>query len=255
MSFLRRLDDIWADVEKALTFCVLISMVLIAGFTAFIRNLARFDLIWAGKLLMHFDWADSFLRKATLWLAFLGASLAVYYGKHINIDVFARIGPLRGKYAMRATSSLLAAAVAVGLTYAFSSAVYLNLTERPVEYEILPDNTPIHICDASDKALRDLSITGKPGAFCAIRSLFGLLGVPAESPGASAQVIVPIMFFIIGLRLFAQGVRAAIILYRGNDAIAAAEAEEARGAAEEAHAVDATGKMTQAEAKYSDVKT
>jgi len=250
MLFFRHLDDIWASVEKVLTFLVLLSMVLVAGLTVIIRNLCRINLTWFGTVLMQFDWADSFLRKATVWLAFLGASLAVYYSKHINIDALVRFASPRTRYAMRATSNLLASVVAVGLTYAFSHAVHANLTERPLEYEILAESGQVHICDASSQTLQSLNITDRPKAFCAIRNFVGFFNVPAESPGAAAQLIVPIMLFIIALRLFGHGVRSIVILSRGNEAIAEAEAEEAQRAAEEAQSVDAAERMKKNEERY-----
>ena len=35
-----------------------------------------------------------------MWLAFLGASLATHYHKHINIDLLTRLAPLKAKYTM-----------------------------------------------------------------------------------------------------------------------------------------------------------
>ena len=52
-----------------------------------VRNLTRFDIAWANEMLTEMEWADSLLRKGTLWLAFLGASLATHTPKHINIDI------------------------------------------------------------------------------------------------------------------------------------------------------------------------
>jgi TRAP-type C4-dicarboxylate transport system permease small subunit len=83
---LRRMDRAWARGEGWLTVLVLILMVLVAGFAAGVRNLTRFDVAWANEMLTEMEWADSLLRKGTLWLAFLGASLATYSQKHINID-------------------------------------------------------------------------------------------------------------------------------------------------------------------------
>src|SRR5690242_8965337 len=86
LDTLRRLDERWVKFEGWLTVAVLILMVFVAGFAAGVRNLTRFDIGWANALLNDMDWADSLLRKGTMWLAFLGASMATYHRKHINID-------------------------------------------------------------------------------------------------------------------------------------------------------------------------
>src|ERR1700750_2585016 len=119
MEFIRRLDRTWARGEGLLTVAVLLSMVAVAGFSAGIRNLTRFDVQWANTLLTDMEWADSFLRKATMWLAFLGASQACYYRKQISIDVLTRIAPLKPRYMMHAAAGVIAGlitfAVAISL--------------------------------------------------------------------------------------------------------------------------------------------
>ena len=91
LDTLQRIDRGWARFEGWLLVAVLILMVLVAGFAAGVRNLTFFDIAWANQLLNDMDWADSLLRKGTLWLAFLGASLATYHRKHINIDIVLRL--------------------------------------------------------------------------------------------------------------------------------------------------------------------
>ena len=137
IDYLRRVDRAWARGEGWLLVTVLIMMVLVAGFQAGIRNLTRFEIQWANDLLTDMEWADSFLRKGTLWLAFVGASIATHRHKHICIDVLLRIAPARSKYWMLAIGGVLAGLITIGLTFSFSEAVALNLTERPVEYELL----------------------------------------------------------------------------------------------------------------------
>jgi TRAP-type C4-dicarboxylate transport system permease small subunit len=226
IAFLQRIDRSWARLEGALTVGVLILMVLTAGLQAGVRNLTRFDLEWANQLLTSLDWADSLLRKGTLWLAFLGASLATYYRKQIAIDSLLRMAPPKAKYWMLGISTLLAGIITLGLAYAFWAAVYLNLAERPVEYELLADSGPIHVCDASAAQLRDVTDLDKPTVFCAFRSVLSVFGFSAETPGAAFQLIVPVMFFVIGLRLIGQGVGYLRVVRGGEAAIAAAEAEE-----------------------------
>jgi TRAP-type C4-dicarboxylate transport system permease small subunit len=226
MEFFRRLDRAWARGEGALTVAVLLSMVFVASFSAGIRNLTRFDIQWANTLLTDMEWADSFLRKATMWLAFLGASQATYYRKHISIDVLTRIAPLKQRYMMHAASGVLAGLITFALAFSLASAVRLNLNERPIEYEMLGDSGSIHICDATEAQLKQLEGVEKPGVFCAVRSVLNGLGSPAETPGAAFQIIVPFMFFVMGLRFLGIGISSGIAVAKGDAAIAELEAEE-----------------------------
>ena len=237
MEVFRRIDNAWARVEGGLTVFVLILMVFVAGFQAFVRNLSLFKVEWASRMLFDIEWADAILRNGTLWVSFLGASLATYYGKHIGIDVIMRIVPVRTKYAMRAISNLAAAVIAIGLVICFSSASYLNLTERPMELEVLSQEGAIHVCDASNQEVKELEME-KPAIFCMFRSGLALIGIPAETAKAAFQLIVPIMFCVMAMRLFGRSVSSTIILASGAEAIAAAEAEEALAEAKEMKALE-----------------
>jgi TRAP-type C4-dicarboxylate transport system permease small subunit len=226
MEFFRRLDRTWARGEGALTVLVLLSMVFVAGFSAGIRNLTRFDIQWANELLTDMDWADSFLRKATMWLAFLGASQACYYRKHISIDVVVRIAPLKQRYMMHAAAGLIAAAITFAMSYSLAEAVKLNLAERPIEYEMLAESGSQHICDASAEQIKQLEGLSVPRSFCTVRSGLKIFGITAETPGAAFQLIVPFMFFVMGLRFMGAGLGAAAAVASGDEAMRELEAEE-----------------------------
>lgn len=230
MHLLRRFNQALAKGEGVLTFLVLLSMVLVAGFSAGIRNLTRFDVPWASALLTDMWWADSFLRRGTLWLAFLGASLATYNHKHISIDVLVRIAPQRSKYAMLAFSSVAGGFIALALSYSFLTSVQLNLIERPLEFEILSsEGESIHVCDTTQEKVDEVQGVSRPTGFCLVRSVLGAFGVQAETPGATFQLIVPIMCFIIGLRLIAYGIGFGLTLQKGPEAMRLAdEVEHAR---------------------------
>jgi TRAP-type C4-dicarboxylate transport system permease small subunit len=168
---LRRIDRAWARGEGGLLVLVLILMVFVAGFQASVRNLTRFEVQWANEMLTNLDWADSLLRKGTLWLSFIGASLATHKGQHINMDVFLRIAPPKPKYVMLAISGFVAGIICFGLTYSFSEAVWLNLTERPLEYEMLsPEGESMHVCDATDAQIAVLEGLERPSRRPALRS-------------------------------------------------------------------------------------
>jgi hypothetical protein len=117
--------------------------------------------------------------------------------------------------------------ITLGMTYSFSSAVYLNLTERPVEYEMLsPEGKSMHICDGADADIAKLEGVEKPTMFCMMRSALGAVGIPAETPGAAFQLIVPIMLFVMGIRLLGHSVHYVNVVFGGPEAIAQAEKEE-----------------------------
>jgi hypothetical protein len=209
-----------------LTVLVLLSMVLVAGFSAAIRNLTRYEIEWAARLLTDLEWADSFLRKATMWLAFLGASQATYYRKHIAIDVLIRIAPLKQRYMMHAAAGIIAGLITFALAFSLGSAVKLNLAERPIEYEMLAENGSKHLCEGTKEELKNLEGVEVPHVFCGVRSVLRVFGVTAETPGAAFQMIVPFMFFVIGLRFLGAGFSAGSAVIKGEDAIHVLELEE-----------------------------
>jgi TRAP-type C4-dicarboxylate transport system permease small subunit len=201
-------------------------MVFVAGFSAGVRNLTRFDIQWANQLLTDMEWADSFLRKATMWLAFLGASQATYYRKHISIDVLTRIAPLKSRYMMHAAAGIIAGLITFALSYSLAQAVKLNLSERPIEYEVLGVDGSKHVCDASKEEMKNLEGAEIPHIFCGVRSVLRVVGVQAETPGSAFQIIVPFMFFVIGLRFLGIGVSATRAVLEGEEAMLRLEAEE-----------------------------
>jgi TRAP-type C4-dicarboxylate transport system permease small subunit len=234
MEFFRRLDRAWARGEGAVTVLVLLSMVFVAAFSAGVRNLTRFDIQWANEILTDMEWADSFLRKATMWLAFLGASQACYYRKHISIDVLVRIAPLKQRYMMHAAAGLIAALITFAMSYSLWKAVELNLAERPIEYEMLTETGSQHVCDATPEQLKVLEGVEAPTSFCAVRTVLKVFGIVPETPGSAFQLIVPFMFMVMGLRFLGAGATAATAVVQGEEALLKLEAEEhARQAAVE----------------------
>ena len=225
MNLLRRINNGWALVEWVLVVVVLLSMVLLAAFSALMRNLTRFDLHWASQLTMELEWVDPFLRVGTMWLAFLGASLAVHHRKHIHIDLFTRLAPLKARYGMHALSGVCCGIITLGLAYSFASACYIGLKERSLDYQMLGDSGPIHLCEANYAQLKDAGIS-RPSVFCAARKALGAIGIPAETPGATFQIMIPVMLFVVALRFIGQGVGAGIALSKGVEAMECAEAEE-----------------------------
>src|SRR5690606_34060724 len=79
---LRSFDGNVARVEAAIATIVLLLMILVAVAQALLRTATGFQIELANQALQHFGWADPVLQKGTLWVAFLGASLATHGEKH-----------------------------------------------------------------------------------------------------------------------------------------------------------------------------
>jgi len=107
VRFVRRIDDSLAKVEGLLLVLLVLGVVLVAALQTLLRN--AFD--------SGLDWADDAMRWATLWVAFLGASLATHRGKHIAIDVASRLLPRRLNRISAFATSLAAALVAGALAW------------------------------------------------------------------------------------------------------------------------------------------
>lgn len=205
MDWIRKFDAGLARGEGAIAAVVLLLMILLASVQALLRNLTYLDLSFANDALGHLAWIDDFLKKGTLWLAFLGASLATRDERHIAIDVLPKLLNDQGKRFVRGLVGIAAGLISFMLARAFWGAVLVNGEERPISYEVLADGDALHICDATAAQLA-ASHADAPSIFCGLRSGLSALGVPVETPGAAAQLIVPIAFVIIGIRLLAHGV-------------------------------------------------
>ena len=208
MARLKWLDDGVARGEAAIAAFVLLLMIFLAALQALLHNLASgLELTWANDALTELDWIDQFLQKGTLWLAFLGASLATHADRHIAIDALPRVLPGRLRLLTKAIVSLAAAMTSYFLARVFFSAVRITAMERPLEYEVLGTEGPIHLCDATIADVASAELT-RPELFCAIRRGIGALGVQVETPVAALQLIVPAMFLVIAVRFTARSIGA-----------------------------------------------
>lgn len=214
MQALKRFDAGIARGEAVLATLFLLSMILAASIQAVFRNLAGAEIEWANTALSSLEWVDPFLQKGTLWLAFLGASLATREGRHIGIDLLPRLAPKKAKLLMRGFAALFSSAVSFFLARAFWAAVLVNAEERPATYEVFGDTGPLHVCDATLAQVADASLE-MPGIFCGVRSALSGVGVPVETPEAALQLIVPVMFVVMSARLFANSVGAFVELRGG----------------------------------------
>jgi TRAP-type C4-dicarboxylate transport system permease small subunit len=215
---LKWLDDGIARGEAAVAAFVLLLMIFLAALQALLHNLASgLEMTWANAALTELNWIDQVLQKGTLWLAFLGASLATHADRHIAIDALPRLLPGRLRLLTKAIVSLAAAVTSYFLARVFFSAVRITAMERPLEYEVLGAEGPIHLCDAAVADVAAAELT-RPELFCAIRRGLTALGAQTETPVAALQLIVPAMFLVIAVRLTARSIGAFVATARDDAA-------------------------------------
>jgi TRAP-type C4-dicarboxylate transport system permease small subunit len=128
MKYLRRLDHVIATAETILLVALLGTMILLDFVQVILRNFFSSGILWA----------DTFLRQMVLWVAFLGASLAVQERKHINIDVLTRFMPDHGKRIAHIATDLFAALVC----FAFFKASLAFISSEIANSTILLLNIP-----------------------------------------------------------------------------------------------------------------
>jgi TRAP-type C4-dicarboxylate transport system permease small subunit len=210
VKYIRNIDRGLARGEAAVAATVLLIMIAVAATQAALRNLTNLDFDWANVALEHMEWADSFLQKGTLWLAFFGASLSTYDERHIGIDVLPRIAPPRGKQLIRAIVSTFAAVTCFYLGRVFWLSVLNNALEIPLEYSVLgASDEMIHICEAPLDLLADAGLS-RPDLFCGVRSVLEVFGAQMSTPDVALQLIVPAMFMFMAVRFILRAAAASV---------------------------------------------
>jgi TRAP-type C4-dicarboxylate transport system permease small subunit len=208
---LKRFDEGIARGEAALATAFLISMILAGAAQALCRfGATRLGLDAANAALTSLDWVDPLLQKGTMWLAFLGASLATRENRHIAIDIVPRLMPHQPKLIMKGLVGIASSGVAFVLSIAFWSQVR-RIAEEGMAYTIFNASGAVHVCDASTADLEAAGSSASP-LFCGLRSIFEALGISLQNPQAALQLVIPVMFIVIAVRLFANGVGAFLAL-------------------------------------------
>lgn len=229
MTILRRIDQGLARGEAALIALVLLAMIVVASIQALLRNCSDMGIVWASQALPSIDWADPFLMKGTLWLAFLGASLATHDEKHIAIDILPRLSPPKVRAAMRGLIGVTVGIICIQYGRVIMRTILNNAQEVPLEYEVFVDAGRAHICDAPASAL--VGDLARPDIFCGVRGALEALNVPVATPVAALDLIVPTMFMFMALRFFLMSAVSFLSIPKGGEAdphaAAAAAAKDA----------------------------
>jgi TRAP-type C4-dicarboxylate transport system permease small subunit len=214
-GLLKRIDDTWAHVEAWAAIAMLLIMIVVAFAQAFLRNMTQQGFGWANAGLAWLDWADFILTKGTLWVAFLGASLAVHADKHVAIDLIQRLINPKARMILKSLVGFVGSVICVFLVRAFWHAVEVNGHEVPMEFDVITDTGNVHLCEATDA---QLAASGRDGTslFCPIRSVLKVFGADMATPGAAFQLIVPVSFSIMAIRFLGIGVRDAMRAARGD---------------------------------------
>ena len=119
-AFLRRCarwDAALAGAETALLAILILGSLAASLVQIALRNLG----------LPALPETDTAVRRAVLWIAFIGASLAAFRGTHLAVDVAEQVLPARAGRLVNAAACLVAAGVTVLLTVASARFVVAEL--------------------------------------------------------------------------------------------------------------------------------
>lgn len=207
---LKVVDDRLANVEAKISAVVLLVMIAAAFVQALLEVLAkRVGLDAAQGALESIGNIDHFLQTATLWLAFLGASLATHADKHIAIDVLDRLLSKKAQRIVKALTYLVSGLISLALTWIFVEVILKEGSIIPAEMAAFQDGDEVHLCDARGEVLADNDLS-RPSLFCALRSVVSGVGVTLQAPRPAFQLIVPLLFLVISVRFLLRGVRYAL---------------------------------------------
>lgn len=215
MELLRRIDRGISRGEAFLATAVLLGMIVVAALQAGLRNLTNLGVSWANEALANFAWADQFLQKGTLWVAFLGASLAVSSNKHIAIDILARLSGRKTRAVIVGITSIAAGIVCIAFARVFFMSIMNIASDIPLSYEILlPDGGRAHLCDAPAAVLAEQGLS-RPGLFCGIRNFLAIFDAAPATPENGMQMIIPPALLLMAVRFLFKGVGAFLSLRNG----------------------------------------
>jgi TRAP-type C4-dicarboxylate transport system permease small subunit len=198
---IQRWDSVLSQIEGHVVTALLLVMIGVAAGQALWFNLAERGVHWAARILEASAWVDPFLQKGTLWLAFLGASLATHEDRHFSIDLLTKIVPERMARVMLRAAALGAGLVSLALAAVFFHACLASDATVPFEYERLTVDGRQHVCDVARGAEGGVD---RPELLCGLRAALALAGAPVSTVAGASQLIAPLALAIIGVRLLAR---------------------------------------------------
>lgn len=183
---------------------VLLAMVVLAPLQALLRKLSEAEWGWAISVLGHLDWVDTFLQIGTLWLAFLGASLATFSNRHLAIDILPKILPRKAQRVVQSIVNIAASVVCVVYAYSFFLSISGTREGIPAQYSLINEQGineqgEIHICEASSRLVESLELD-YPHVFCAIRHAFQSINVELVSPESVMYLAILPFLIMMSLR-------------------------------------------------------
>lgn len=114
MKTLERIDRTIARLEGWLIVLLLGLVVALTFLQVSLRALyTHAHLQWANNLIGNLGWSEIFVRLLLLWLTFLGASLVSRKGRHIKIDVFTNLLPLKWRCVQESVLALISAGICI----------------------------------------------------------------------------------------------------------------------------------------------
>ena len=187
-AFLRRCarcDEALAGVETVLLAILILGSLAASLVQIALRNLG----------LPALPETDTAVRRAVLWIAFIGASLAAFRGTHLAVDVAEQVLPARANRLVNAAASLVAAAVTALLTVSSVRFVVAELAfagpGAAAATAVMPVGFAVIALRFLLGAARRLAGSGEPGTRAQVRSgaARGIASPPAGGtvPGATRR--------------------------------------------------------------------
>jgi TRAP-type C4-dicarboxylate transport system permease small subunit len=138
MKILRWIDKALARFEGWLIVTLLWLMVTFTFVQVCLRGLyTHAHLQWANSLMGYLDWSEPLVRLLVLWLTFLGASLITGENKHIKIDLFSTLLPLKWQRTRELVLSVVCVVISaimvkasidyINMEMEFGGSMFLNL--------------------------------------------------------------------------------------------------------------------------------
>jgi len=119
MSVLRAVDHINV-VSKIIVGLLVFFMIAIVASQVFFRYILNWSL----------RWADEVVRYLMIWMAFIGASLAVKYGAHVSIEAFTNLLSPRLKRAVKIGTYVILILFLASLAYVSLELIHLIWRQR-----------------------------------------------------------------------------------------------------------------------------